>query len=244
MAEQTKPVLQKPPGYRDPSHQANIRPKPPVRKPVLPPSLQPRKKRRACYGRRCCCWFACVFVLVLLIIAATAALLYIYYEPTLPVFHLQSLQFPRFNITSTPDGPVLNSQAVVRIELRNPNVALKVNYDKTEVSLNAGNVDLGTATLPEFTQGKKNTTVLKLKTEVKNELLQNGVAKKLKDEFRSKSLVVRMEVRTGIGMGANRWETVKPAVKVVCGGLSLKEVEGGAVPKCKIILFGWINLPT
>ena len=48
---QPKPILQKPPSYRDP----NSKPlPPPPRKPMLTPSFQPKPKRRSCC--RICCY--------------------------------------------------------------------------------------------------------------------------------------------------------------------------------------------
>lgn len=251
MAEQAKPpVLQKPPGYRDPTARVqHAPPKPPARKPpqpVLPISLRPTKKRK----RRCCrsiCCYICLLLIVIILLAAIAACcFYIFYEPRLPVFHLESIQFPLFNITSGPDGPAVKSRAVVRIEVKNPNNYLHVNYGKFEADLSAENVGLGTAGLAGFTQGKKNLTVVKLTAEVKGVLVGNeAAAKRLKEGVRSKGVVVWTEVRFGVGMGADRWNTARASVKVVCGGVSLKEIDNGAVPKCRVYLdmFNWINIP-
>ncbi|KAF7138133.1 hypothetical protein RHSIM_Rhsim07G0007300 [Rhododendron simsii] len=245
MTEQAKPVLKKPPGYRDPAAPVQAPPKPPARKPpqpILPISLRPKKKRRR-YCRSICCYICLLIILATVLAAVAACCFYLYYEPRLPVFRLQSLQFPLFNVTSGPDGPEVNSRAVVRIEVKNPNNFLHVNYGRIEADLSAENVDLGTAGVAGFTQGKKNTTVVKLTTEVKGVLIGNeAAAKRLKEGVRSKGVVVGTEVRVGIGMGANGWNTARASVKAVCGGVSLKEVENGAVPKCKILFFDWINL--
>ncbi|KAI8545007.1 hypothetical protein RHMOL_Rhmol07G0009700 [Rhododendron molle] len=227
MTDQAKPVLKKPPGYRDPAAPVQAPPKPPARKPpqpILPISLRPRKKRRR-YCRSICCYICLLIIIVTLLAAVAACCFYLYYEPRLPVFRLQSLQFPLFNVTSGQDGPEVNSRAVVRIEVKNPNNFLHVNYGRIEADLSAENVDLGTARLAGFTQGKKNTTVVKLTTEVKGVLVGNEAeAKRLKEGVRSKGVVVGAEVRVGIGMGANGWNTARASVTAVCGGASLKEV--------------------
>ena len=161
------------------------------------------------------------------------------YQPRIPVFHLQSLRFTRFHITTGPDGPSLTSEAVVRVEVRNPNHALKINYANTEVSLSTDGVDLGIGKSQEFTQAKMNTTVLKFTVPAKNQLVEHAVAQRLTGGIRTKRLVVATEIRTGIGVGIDGWSTMRPSVKVVCGGLTLKAIEGGAVPKCKITVFKW-----
>ncbi|PSS24254.1 hypothetical protein CEY00_Acc09191 [Actinidia chinensis var. chinensis] len=243
MAEQAKPILQKPPGYRDPGLQAHApssRP-PPPRKPVLPMSFRPRKRGRSCC-LSCCCYTFLLLLLLLIVVAIAGCCFYLWYQPRMPVFHLQSLRFTRFKITTGPDGPTLTSEAVVRVEVRNPNHALKINYANTVVSLNTDGVDLGTSPSPEFTQAKMNTTVLKFTVPAKNQLVANVVAQRLTGGFRTKRLVVATEVRTGIGVGTDAWSTMRPSVKVVCGGMTLKAIEGGAVPKCKITVFKWINI--
>ncbi|CAL5400907.1 unnamed protein product [Camellia sinensis] len=237
MSEQTKPVLQKPPGYRDPNAPVYPRPRPPTKKPVLPLSLHQRKKRRR-RCRFCCCYATVILLLLLLLAAVCGCFFYLYYQPHFPVFYLQSLKFSRFKLTSGPDGPSLSSQAVVRIEVRNPNSVLRLNYGKSVVELSGEGVDLGTAKRPEFRQGRKNTTVLKFTVAVRNVVVESGTAaKKLKGGVRNKRVVVRTEVRTGIGVAADWWSSVKVGVRVLCDGVSLKKVEAGAVPKCSVYMF-------
>ncbi|XP_052171184.1 NDR1/HIN1-like protein 13 [Diospyros lotus] len=238
MSEPAKPALKRPPGYRPPGSQGYT---PAPRKPALPPSLRPRKRGRS----RCCCC-CCLTVLLLtvliLLIALLACLFFLWYDPRPPVFHLQKLKFSRFDVSTGPDGPALNSQAVVMVQVRNPNAYLNIIYDKTEVSLKTEIADLGAGSLPAFTQKRKNTTALKFTVVEKNELIGNSVSKKLKDGVRRKSLVMETEVRTGIGMAANGWSSMTVPVKALCGGLSLKQVEGGAVPKCSIYIFKWLKI--
>uniref|UniRef100_A0A5B6YGS2 Late embryogenesis abundant protein LEA-2 subgroup domain-containing protein n=1 Tax=Davidia involucrata TaxID=16924 RepID=A0A5B6YGS2_DAVIN len=242
MNEQRQPVLQKPPGYRDPSTPGQTHTRPPFRKPVLPQSYRPEKKRSRSCCCLCCC-FICILILVLLfLIVVAGGVFYLWFEPRLPIFHLKSLEFTRFNVTVNPDGAYLNSQTVVRVEARNANSELRVIYDRTEVWLSVGNVELGSASLPGFTQEKKNITMLKFTTQAKNELVDSGGGTKLKDGFRSKSLVVSAEIQSGIGLGSGGWNTNRVGVKVLCGGVSLKQIEGGAMPKCSINFLKWINI--
>ncbi|KHN35358.1 hypothetical protein glysoja_028988 [Glycine soja] len=96
--EEPKPILQKPPGYRDP----NSKPlPPPPRKPMLTPSFQPKPKRRSCC-RICCCTFCLTILILILVVVIAAALFYLIYDPSLPEFHLDSFRVPKLNFTGVP----------------------------------------------------------------------------------------------------------------------------------------------
>ncbi|XP_043716482.1 NDR1/HIN1-like protein 6 [Telopea speciosissima] len=243
MTEATKPVLQKPPGYKDPNAPISTAPKPQIRKQPLPPSFQPKRKRHGCC-RICCCFF-CIFLLLLIVlIAAAGALFYLWFDPKLPIYRLQSIQFPRFNISVTSDGTYLDSQTVVRLEAKNPNrKKITFYYDESEVRMTVGNdVDLGSVSIPRFTQAKQNITALKFATQVKHALIDDGEGLKLKAQFRSKSMLVRVEVRTRFGVGVEKLTLGKLAVNVLCGGVTLKDLSAGNTPQCTVNLFKWINI--
>lgn len=192
-----------------------------------------------------CCATCVIFIFLVMLLAVAGCVFYLLFQPRVPVFHLQSVDFPRFNVTDSPDGPVINSESVVRIQIRNQNSVLMVNYGKTDVGLRGGDVDLGKGTVPAFSQVKKNTTVLKLTTKVKGMLLDGGSGKKVRDGFRSKSLKMWTEVNTEVGVGSKGWSTIKVPIKVVCEGVTLKDVDGGsAAPKCKITVFKLLNIGT
>jgi hypothetical protein len=58
---------------------------------------------------------------------------------------------------------------------------------------------LGSEDVGGFTQGKKNTTSLKVETGVRNQLVDDGEGTRLKAGFLSKDLVVHVQVR-GLGL--------------------------------------------
>ncbi|XP_042480466.1 NDR1/HIN1-like protein 6 [Macadamia integrifolia] len=243
MAEASKPILQKPPGYRDPNTPIPKVPKPQIRKQPLPPSFQPRRKRPS-LCRICYCFF-CIFLLLLtLLTAAAAGLFYLWFNPKLPIYRLQSIQFPRFNISVTSDGTYLDSHTVVRIEATNPNhKKITFYYDESEVRMTVDNaVDLGSASHPGFSQARQNITALKFGTQVKHLLIDDGEGLKLKGQFRSKSMVIRVEVRTRFGIGVEKLTLGKLAVNVLCGDVTLKQLSAGNTPKCTVNLFKWINI--
>ncbi|XP_010055051.1 NDR1/HIN1-like protein 6 isoform X1 [Eucalyptus grandis] len=237
-----KPMLQKPPGYRDPSVVVQQPPTQPYRKPVMPPSMYPRKKRRSCC-RSCCCCLCVLIFLILCVLILAGALSYLWFGPKIPVFHLQSFRIPRFNVTAKPDGTYLKAQTVLRVEVKNPNQKLGLYYGGTDVDISlgrGGGIELGSDSLPGFTQGKKNVTSLKVTTEVRDELVEDGAGAELRSGYRSKSLVVKVKVRTSVGAIIQGWKVGRVRVNVECGEVAMKEVEGGEMPKCKINLLRWI----
>ncbi|XP_023526806.1 NDR1/HIN1-like protein 6 [Cucurbita pepo subsp. pepo] len=237
-----KPVLQKPPGYKDPNLTAPPVPRPPVRKLILPsPLSQNNKKRRSCCRRFCC--FLCLFVVILIVvIVAAGGFLYLWFEPKLPVFHLQSFRISKFNVTDKADGSYLNAKTIGRIEIKNPNEKLSLNYRDIEVVTAAGEgtrIELGSTIVPSFIQSKENTTSWKIETMVSNEIVDGGAGRKLNSGNRTGELVVIVEARTKIGFVVNGRRMPRVKIEVACGGVSLKRLDGGNTPKCSIHLPRW-----
>ncbi|GLU00773.1 hypothetical protein SLE2022_181180 [Rubroshorea leprosula] len=239
------PVLQKPPGFRDPNGLPARPAKPVPRKVALPPSFNPKKKRRnccpACY---CCC---CVFLLILVILIVICGIVFFFwFDPKLPTFHIQSFRFTRFNVTSRTDGQYLDAQTVTRIEVRNPNEKISFYYGATEVDVSVGEGDdqteLGTARLPAFTQKNQITTSLKIETKVDDQQVNEGTGDRLLARFGSKNLAVKVEVRTKVGVGVGAMKFGKFGVTVTCRGATLKELNGSTMPKCDITLLRWITI--
>nr|DAD19130.1 TPA_asm: hypothetical protein HUJ06_020593 [Nelumbo nucifera] len=239
MAATSVPVLQKPPGYRDPNAPLPSVKKPPqIRK--LPPSFYPKRRRRGCC--RLCCCFLCIFIFTLAFLLVLAgALFYVWFEPKLPTFYLQSFKIPRLDISVKPDGTYLDCQTDVRFEVTNPNHKITFNYGRSQVRMTVGEDDvaLGSAFIPGFRQEQKNTTVLKFGTQANHMLIDDNIGTKLKGGFRSKQLMVFVEVRTRVGLGLGGWKMGMLGIKVLCGDVSLKKLDGGAMPRCKVNLLNW-----
>lgn len=237
------PSLKKPPGFRDPGA-PQVRPKPPQVRKTLPPSF-PRERRRRRFCRCCCCFFTVLILTLVVLLAAAGGVFYLWYKPHLPVFHLQSVRSPKFKISTTPDGTVLDSQMVIRVQATNPNGKIGLSYRKGQVRISSGNgdeeVDLGSGKFPDFEQKKKNSTVLKFAGQVKKQVIDDGVGKNLKDQFRSKQMVVNVEIRTSVEMRLEKWKVAAGGLRVVCAG-SLRKLEAGATPTCQIKVLNWINL--
>ncbi|XP_047340331.1 uncharacterized protein LOC124943918 [Impatiens glandulifera] len=234
MTEKPTPVLQKPPGY---FNQTAPSFKPPSRRPILPPTFH-RRRRRSFF----CCFLSILIIIIIIIIIAGGSFFYLWFQPHLPVFHLQSLKFPHFNFTIDGlDGPSLTIQAVVMIEIRNPNTVLNLNYNKMIVSLKIEKVDFGSVgSVLGFSQEKKNTTIVKFKVDSKNVLVSSETLVQLKERFRKKMLLVNVEVETSIGFGTEVWHFVPIEIKVLCdNGSSFNEIENDIVRGCNINLLNW-----
>lgn len=245
MAEPVKPILQKPPGYRDPTVPARA-PKStqlPIRKPISrPPAYYPMKQRRSCC-RICCCFFCSLIFILILLSLVSSGLFYLWFDPKLPEFHLQSFKIAKFNVAVKSDGTYLDSETTVRVEAKNPNGKIKFDYGGTRLTVTVeDDTELGTASRPGFTQRQKNTTSLKFTTRVKNVLVGDGVGQKLKARYRSRDLVVFTVVRTRIGLSMEGWRVGTVGIKVMCGDISLKKFESGSMPKCTINVLNWITI--
>ncbi|CAK7348770.1 unnamed protein product [Dovyalis caffra] len=226
-----KPVLQRPPGYRDPNLPVKSAPRPPPTKAPLPlpPSFQPRKRRSRHWCRLCICCLILLIIISILLLVISGGLFYIWFNPKLPVLHLQSFKFSTFNVIKKSDGTYLTANMVARIEVSNPNEKIIYQFGESEVEITAGDdeVNLGSTSLPKFTLETKNTTSLKIETKVNNELIEDEIGSKILDQFTSKKLKVKMDVKTGVGIAFEGMKTGLLAVEVLCGGVTLKETESG-----------------
>ncbi|XWS46178.1 hypothetical protein CRYUN_Cryun14cG0042400 [Craigia yunnanensis] len=238
-----KPVLQKPPGYKDPNcpvAQPGFRP--PPRKPVLPASFHPKKRKSSCC-RVCCCSFCIFFFILFLLMIICGAVFYLWFDPKLPGFHVQSFRISRFNVTKKPDGTYLNAATKTRLEVKNPNGKMTYYYGDTEVDVSVGvggdETELGTTTVPEFTLGKQNTTSLKVETKASYKLVVDGVGSRLLTRYRSKTLLVNLEARTKVGLGVAGLKIGMVGVTVKCDGITMKQLDGGDMPKCVINILKW-----
>ncbi|XP_022759574.1 NDR1/HIN1-like protein 6 [Durio zibethinus] len=241
-----KPVLQKPPGYKDPNSLA-AQPgfRPPPRKPVLPPSFHPKKKKSSCC-RVCCCCFCIFFLILLLLIVVCGTVFYFWFDPKLPGFHVQSFRVSRFNVTQKPDGTYLDATTTIRIEVKNPNGKMTYYYGNTEVDVSVGEgedeTELGTTQVPKFSLGKQKSTSLKVETKASNKLVADGIGNRLQTGYRSKTLPVNVEARTKVGLGVAGLKIGMVGVTVKCDGITMKQLDGDDMPKCDINMLKWLNI--
>lgn len=185
-------------------------------------------------------------MIFLLLILICGAVFYLWFDPKLPGFHIQSFRISRFNVTKRPDGTYLDARTTTRLEVKNPNGKMTYYYGDTEVEVSFGEggyeTELGTTMVPAFTMLQKNTRSLRVETKASNKLVVDEVGNKLRARYRSKSLPVNVEARTKVGVGVAGLKIGMVGVTVKCDGMSKKQLDGGDMPKCVINMLKWLNI--
>ncbi|GMH00445.1 hypothetical protein Nepgr_002284 [Nepenthes gracilis] len=239
-----KQILKKPPGYRDPNSLSSDQTRLPVRKPVLPPSYyydKETKRRKRC--RMCCCCFFTLLIAFLIFLGVAGGVIYLWFMPKLPVFRVRSVELDQFNISSKEDATYLDSETTTRLEVKNPNEKMTIYYGQTTVTLTAdGETDLGSASLPGFAQGRKNVTVLKFTTRAENQVIDDSGGKMLGARVKSQAVRIDVEAKTKVGVGVGSLKIGMLGLNVLCGAVSLKQLNNGDPPKCTINTLLWINI--
>lgn len=186
-------------------------------------------------------------MILLLFLLLFGVVFFFWYNPKLPIFHIQSFRLTTFNITAKPDGNYLTAQSVTRIEVKNHNERLSFYYGATAVDVKIGQdadeTDLGIANLGEFTQLNENITSLKIETKVENQEVDSETGNRLMNRLKSKELRTSVDVQTKFGVGVGRMKVGMLGVRVNCGG-TMKELDGSSstMPKCTITVLRWINV--
>lgn len=250
----SKPALQKPPGYRDPQAPPPSVPKPPPRRQPLPPSFrQPGKalphrhrSRRSCCCQFCC-WASAVVVALAALIAVAAGLAYLWFQPRFPSFRLELLNATRLRVTSRPDGTFLDADTAVGILISNPNGKIILDYGDGEARVKVvdddGDVDVGVAKVAGFEQGRRNRTVVRFLTEAKSVAVDELAGGRIQAGFRSKEVKLGLSLRTRMGLRVGGASTGKVPIRVVCGPVSLKQgVSHRTLAPCRFYLFRWYAL--
>lgn len=249
------PILQKPPGHRDPSITPPLPPPPaaaaaavaatppPVkpRKPVLPPSFQPKPKRRSCC-RVCCCTFCIALFVLLFAVVIAVGLFYLIYDPSLPEFHLESFQVPMLNVSVASDGAYLDAETAARVEVKNWNGRIAWRFEQSSFRVTAKNYDdlnLGSTKVAAFKMKEKEVKELKVETKVKGEALDERQRRRLKGTLESKVLMPSVEVKTKVGVVLDGWNSVMLGITVVCGDVTMRQLEKGDMPLCTYTLLKW-----
>ncbi|WOL02142.1 hypothetical protein Cni_G10861 [Canna indica] len=249
-----KPVLQKPPGYRDPAVPLPAGTRPPPRRQPLPPSFRqpgkplPRRhrSRRSCCCRFCC-WVSAAALLAAAILAVAAGLAYLWFQPRLPAFRLESFNATHVRVASKSDGTFLDAATAVGILVANPNRRIVLEYGDIEARVTVadsdGDVDVGTAAIPGFEQGKRNRTVVRFATAAKGVAVDEVTGTRIRAGFKSKEVRLAVDVKTRLGLRVGGKNTWKMPIRVGCGPVSLKQgVSGETLPQCRFYLLRWISL--
>lgn len=250
----SKPVLHKPPGYRDPEAQPPTVPRAPPRRRPLPPSFrQPGKSlprrhgsRRSCCCRLCC-WTSVVVLASAALVAVAAGLAYLWFQPRLPSFRLKSLNATRLRVASRSDGTFLDASTSVGILVSNPNRRIVLEYGDGEARVRVadddGDVDVGVAEVAGFEQGRRNRTVVRFQTSAKAVAVDEVAGGRIQAGFRSKEIKLGVNLRIRVGFRVGGTSTGKLPIRVRCSPVSLRQgVSHGTLPLCRLYLFRWYAL--
>lgn len=123
------------------------------------------------------------------------------------------------------------------MEVKNKSGKMGWYFDETSIDVHAenGDVNLGSTKVARFEVKEKETKELKAETRVRDMALDEKMMKKIK----GKELVPTVEVRTRTGVGMQGWKSWKLGITVVCGDVSMKQLENGDTPKCTLTTLKW-----
>ncbi|KAL5061257.1 hypothetical protein RYX36_032861 [Vicia faba] len=231
-------ILQKPPGYRDPTTPQKH--PPPRKAPALPPSFRPKPKKRR-YCRMCCCTVCILLLILILIFILLIALFHILYQPSLPEFRLGSFRVSAFKITTNADGGSLNADTTTMVDIKNRNTKIAWHFDQSSVQIRADNSDLnlGSTKVAAFDVKERDVSKLKAQTKVRHEVLDARQKRRLKSVFESKALMPNVEVKTRTGVNVQGWKSMTIGVTVVCGGATIRQIQNGDSPHCSFTILKW-----
>ncbi|CAN0884697.1 NDR1/HIN1-like protein 13 [Linum grandiflorum] len=224
----------RPPGFQNPPPpgRTQIPGRPP---PHLPAAFRPTKKGSSCC-KICCCTILLIIILILLLLIITGGLFYLYH-PKVPSFNVKSFKASALTLTPKPEGTYFSAGVSASVQVTNPNDKLTYRYGETHVGITLGeekDTDMGSTTLPPFEQDGKKTTSLKVETSVKDQLLDKKEEERLPKQYKDKSLVVNLDIKSAIGVELVGLKLGMMSVEVTCDGMTLKEIESGRSPACTI----------
>lgn len=243
-----KPVLQKPPGYRDPGAPP-LKPPQPLRRPThLPPSFRRAgKPRHRSHRRAICCCLLFSLLFSFLILSLAAALCYLYFQPRLPSFHLQSANATRLHFVAAGSLDVAIASKIVTW---NPNAKIGIVFGDGVGHLTAadqdGDVELGDGQVAGFYLRRKSAGSLTVEAAKSGVLMDDAVAQRIRNGYKGGGVRVKVEAEVGMGLRVKGRDTWKAPVKVACAPVRLKAVgkrgagaSVGGMVKCQVYLFRW-----
>lgn len=102
-----------------------------------------------------------------------------------------------------------------------------------------GELNLGSTKVAGFTVKERDMTELKAETKVRRVALDERQRRRLKGAFDSKALMPSVEVRTRTGVSVQGWKSMMLGIIVVCGDVTMRQLDNGAMPLCSLTLFKW-----
>lgn len=193
-------------------------------------------RRRRSFCCTCCLWTTLLIIILITLAAIFGAIVYVIYRPHRPSFSVSSLHLSQFNLTSSSH---LTSKFNLTIKARNPNKKITYYYNPIAIKITSNGVNVGSGTVPAFTQGTKNTTTLKSTVSAKSQSVDaNSLNLKSK-----KSLILNIQMDTKLKVKIAGTKTKKIRIRVKCNGIKAnlpaektETVASTANVKCKVDL--------
>lgn len=168
------------------------------------------------------------FIAGLLVFAGMAILItWLVIMPHKPKYYLDHASVSQFNMTS--DG-LLNTNLDFNIRTRNSNRKVAIYYDLLQAYLLYDKKQIGWSTLPQFYQGRKNTTSLQTTVTGQEVALDTGTAKDLKLEHTSGTLNLNLKLYARVRFKVGSWKSGRYTIKVRCMHFSVGVNAGAFKP--------------
>lgn len=173
---------------------------------------------------RCICCCCCFLLFFILIFCALAAYLYTFYEPKIPSYKVEKLNITRFHVDEYFN---LNTVLIITAKAQNPNEKISIIYGgKSSISVSYKESKLCSGKLPDFQQGHKNTTVMKLVLKGKS-VFGPGLQEALMGNKKNGRIPLDISVKAPVTLDLGFLKTMEVKVLVDCNlivnSLSQKE---------------------
>ncbi|CAH9051647.1 unnamed protein product [Cuscuta epithymum] len=176
---------------------------PPYRRNV--PRYQTRRSSSGCCCK-CICFFCCFLFLLVLASGGIAFYVYTVYKPKIPSYNVNGLDVKNFDVQKDFS---LKTVFIVTVTADNPNSNIGFIYGKnSSVVVTYADSILSSGKLPNFHQGAKNTTVMKIRMEGVSEF-GSGIQQAFQENKETRKIPLLV--------------MVKAPVKVVLGSFAFRE---------------------
>ncbi|GMH07224.1 hypothetical protein Nepgr_009064 [Nepenthes gracilis] len=169
------------------------RPPPYPQRRHIPPYEGNRSRRGCCH--KCICCFCCLLFILICLISGLLLYAYTFYKPKLPSYKLSGFEVTAFD--PQPDFS-LYTEFLVTVRAENPNRHIGLTYKEgSVVSILFRGSELCSGKLPNFHQGHKNVTMIKVVLKGKT-MLGSGLQEALMESKHGGRIPVIVSVKAPV----------------------------------------------
>lgn len=192
--------------------------------PYRPPPYRNHRNHHRSRRNLCCCFcfWTIIVVLGLVLLAAIAgAALYVLYRPHRPQFTISSLRISKLNLTTAADSSASHLSSLFNLTLSsfNPNSHITFSYDPFTLSTFSNSVLLANGSIPAFTSGTKNQTVLRAFLSGAEDPDAESVTSLRSDLKKKGGIPLTIEMDTKVKVKIGRVNSKKVGIRVSCEGI-------------------------